>query len=156
MKELAKNKKAYFDYEITDKYEAGIVLLGYEVKSIKTNRASMKGSYVTIKRGDKQLPELYLTNTHIPLYERANPNIDYDPDRPRKLLLKKKQIEYLIGKKKEQGLTFVPLKFYIKNNLIKLSFAIGKGKKKHDKREAIKKRDLDRQARSLTKEYIKR
>lgn len=154
MPALATNKRARYDYEISDTYEAGMVLLGHEVKSIKTGHISLKGSFVTIKKNtNKKIPEFYLTNAHIPLYKSANQNIAYNPERPRKLLLHKKQIAHLIGKKQEQGLTLVPLKIYTKHNLIKLAFGIGKGKKKHDKREAIKKRDTDRKIRTLTKEF---
>ncbi len=155
MPTLAINKRARFDYEIMNTYEAGIVLLGYEVKSIKTGHISLKGSFVTIKRGKKKIPEIILTNAHIPLYKSASTVADCDPDRPRKLLLHKKQIEHLVGKKSEQGLTLVPLKIYTKHNKIKLEFGVGKGKKKHDKRESIKKRDTDRKLRSLTKQKIK-
>ncbi len=151
MTTLAINKRANFDYEIGEKFEAGLVLRGYEVKAIKTKHISLKGAFVTIKQSGKNLPELYLTNAHIPLYKHAGTVENYDPERPRKLLLHKNQIKKIIGKKKEQGLTFVPIKVYTKNNLIKLEFGIGRGKKKYDKREDIKKRDLDRKIRSLTK-----
>jgi SsrA-binding protein len=97
------------------------------------------------------LPELYLINAHVPQYKFAAQVKSYDPYRARKLLLKKREVEYLIGKKQEQGLTLIPLKLYTKRSLIKLEFAIAKGKKKYDKREAIKKRDVERQIRTLTK-----
>lgn len=151
MKILAVNKRANFDYEILEKYEAGIVLLGHEVKSVKTGHISLKGSFATIKRSTGRLPEVYLTNAYIPLYKHAGNIKSYDPARPRKLLLKKKEIRYLIGKSKEQGLTLVPTKIYTKHSLIKLEFGVGKGKKKIDKRETIKKRELDRNIRTLTK-----
>jgi len=150
MPTLAVNKRARYDYEISNIYEAGIVLFGYEVKSIKTGHISLKGSYVTIKSNNNS-PEVYLTNAFIPLYKKATTIDSYDPERPRKLLLKKKQITSLIGKKQEQGLTLAPIKVYTKNNLIKLEFGIGRGKKKYDKRESIKKRDVERQIRTLTK-----
>jgi SsrA-binding protein len=150
---LAFNKRARYDYEILDTYEAGLVLLGYEVKSIKSGRISLKGSFVTMKQNPPRLPELFLTNAHIAKYEKASTIESYDPERPRKLLVHKNEIKRLIGKKQEQGLTLVPLKIYTKHNLIKLEFALAKGKKKHDKREAIKKRDVDRQLRTLTKEH---
>lgn len=153
MPRLATNKRARYDYEISDTYEAGIVLFGYEVKSIKTGHISLKGSYVTIKSNNNQ-PEMYLTNAFIPLYKKATTIDSYNSERPRKLLLKKKQIAHLIGKKQEQGLTLVPIKIYTKNNLIKLEFGIGRGKKKYDKRESIKKRDVERQMRTLTKQRI--
>jgi len=136
------NKRANFDYEIKEKYEAGLVLLGHEVKSVKTGHINLKGSYVTVKQNDKKkLPELYLISAHISLYKHAGMIKDYNPTRPRKLLLKKKEIQHLNGKKQEQGLTLVPLKIYTKHGFIKLEFGIGKGKKKVDKREAIKKRE---------------
>ena len=147
---LTINKRASFDYELLEKFEAGLVLTGPEVKSIKTGHISLKGSYVTFKRTNKELPELYLTNAHIPLYKHARVE-NYNPERPRKLLLKKSEIRYLVGKAQEKGLTLVPIKLYNKNNLIKLEFAIARGKKKVDKREAIKKREIERKIRTLTK-----
>ncbi len=151
MSVFAINKRANFDYEILDKFEAGLVLLGYEVKSIKTKHISLKGSFVTLKQTGRRLPDLYLTNAHIPLYKKASTIESYDPERPRKLLLHKSQIEKLMSRKKEQGLTLVPIKIYTKKNLVKLEFGVGRGKKKYDKREDIKKRDLDKKIRTLTK-----
>ena len=149
---LAINKRASFDYNIGDKYEAGIVLFGHEVKSAKTGHVSLKGSYVTLKQGKKgEQPQVYLINAHIPLYKNAGPIPDYDPTRARQLLLNKKEIKRLIGKKQEQGLTLVPLKIYTKHSFVKLEFGLGKGKKKYDKRETIKKREVDRKIRTLTK-----
>jgi SsrA-binding protein len=150
---LAKNKRAFFDYEIKDKYEAGIALLGHEVKSVKTGHVSLKGAFVTIKSSGPN-PEMYLTNAFIPLYKKATTISDYSPERPRKLLLKKKEISHLIGKKQEQGLTLVPIKIYTKRNLIKLEFGIGRGKKKYDKREDIKKRDVERDMRMKMKNVL--
>ena len=150
---LAVNKRANFDYDIQETYEAGLVLLGYEVKSIKTGHISLKGSFVTFKKNrGKNLPEAYLTNAHIPLYKHAGKVPSYDPTGPRKLLLKKKEIAYLLGKKDEQGLTLVPIKIYTKHSFIKLEFGVGKGRKKFDKREVIKKREFDRSLRTLTKQ----
>lgn len=151
MPTIAVNKKAKFDYEILETFEAGLVLLGHEVKSIKTGHISMKGSFVTLKQVKNKLPELYLINTHVPKYKYAASVKDYDPYRSRKLLVKKSEIKKLIGKKQEQGLTLVPLKIYTKRNLLKLEFALGRGKKKHDKREAIKKRELDRNVSRMMK-----
>jgi SsrA-binding protein len=148
---LAYNKRANFDYEITDKFEAGIVLFGHEVKALKNKHVSLKGAFVSIQ-AEKKNHELFLKNTHISMYKKASNLDNYDPERPRKLLLHKNQIKRLIGKKKEQGLTLVPIKLYTKHNLIKLEFGIGKGKKKYDKRNSIKKRELDRKVRTLTKE----
>ncbi len=151
MPTLIYNKRANFDYTITDKYEAGLVLAGYEVKSIKTGHISLKGSYVTVKKTKRQLPEFYLINAHIPLYKKASTIKSYDPTRSRKLLLRKNEIKHLIGKKKEKGLTLVPIKIYTKHSLIKLEFGIGRGKRKFDKRELIKKREVDKKIRTLTK-----
>lgn len=150
---LAFNKRANFDYEILETYEAGIVLLGHEVKSVKTGHISLKGSFVVLKKqGGNRLPEAYLINAHIPLYPFAASQVkNYEPTRARKLLLKKREIEYLVGKKGEQGLTLVPIKLYTKRSLLKVQFGVGKGKKKIDKRESIKKRELDRSLRTLTK-----
>lgn len=149
---LAINKRANFDYEILTKYEAGLVLLGHEVKSVKTGHISLKGSYITLKKsGKNKLPELYLINAHIPLYKHASSTKDYEPTRPRKLLMKKKEIKHLVGKKQEQGLTLVPLKIYTKHSFIKLEFGVGRGKKKYDKREIIKKREVEQKLRTLTK-----
>ncbi len=156
MPSLAYNKRANFDYTITDKYEAGLVLAGYEVKSIKTGHISLKGSYVTVKKTIRQSPEFYLVNAHIPLYKKASTIKNYNPTRSRKLLLRKKQIKHLIGKRKEQGLTLVPIKIYTKHNLIKLEFGIGQGKKKIDKREQIKKREIDKKIRTLTKQQYRK
>jgi SsrA-binding protein len=139
MPELAYNKRADFDYDISDKYEAGLVLRGYEVKAVKTGHISLKGSFVTIKNN-----ELYLTNANIPLYKHSGSIANYNPTRPRKLLLKKREIRHLIGKSRAEGLTLVPIRVYTKRGLLKLEFGIGKGRKKIDKRQVIKKRESDR------------
>ncbi len=159
---LAVNKRANFDYEISDKFEAGLVLLGHEVKSVKTGHISLKGSYVTprqIKGKPEQkskVPEFFLINAHIPLYKKASTIKNYDPTRSRKLLLNKTEIKRLVGKKQEQGLTLVPIKIYTKHSLIKLEFGLGRGKRKVDKREAIKKRELDKRVRTFIKQKIRR
>jgi SsrA-binding protein len=139
MSELAYNRRANFDYDISDRYEAGLVLRGFEVKSVKTGHISLKGSFVTI-RGE----ELFLTNANIPLYKHAGAIANYNPTRPRKLLLKRKEIAHLIGKSRVEGLTLVPIRVYTKRGLLKLEFGIGKGRKKVDKRQVIKKRESDR------------
>jgi len=136
MTTYAINKRAHFDYTILENYEAGLELLGCEVKSIKTKHVSLKESFVTIHDG-----ELYLTNAHIPLYIHAGKVPSYNPTRPRKLLVKKSEIKRLIGSIRAKGLTLVPIKLYTKRRLIKLSFGLGKGKKEIDKREKIKKRE---------------
>ena len=139
MTTLSFNKKAGFDYEILEKFEAGLALLGHEVKSIKTGHVSLKESFVTI-HGE----ELYLTNAHIPPYKQAGDLKNYDPYRSRKLLLKKSEIKRLIGKSRTLGLTLVPIRVYTKKRLLKLEFGLGKGKRKIDKRDKIQKRETDR------------
>jgi SsrA-binding protein len=155
MKILASNKKVSFDYHILEVFEAGIVLLGHEVKSLRLGQANLKGGYISFNNNKKGVPEAHLINCHIPLYKRAGKIDDYNPERPRKILLKKKELSYLMGKKMEKGLTVVPVKVYTKNSFIKLEIAVVKGKKLFDKREDIKKRDLDRQMRSLTKNKLR-
>ena len=140
MKVLTENKKAYFDYQILEKFDAGLVLLGTEVKSIKLGRINLAGSYVVFK-GE----ELYLIGAKIPPYQPKNAPPDYEPERSRKLLLNKAEIKKLIGKTKQKGLTLIPLKVYTKHAKIKLEFGIGRGKKKIDKRESIKKRETERE-----------
>ncbi len=130
------NKKAGFDYDFIEKFEAGLVLKGYEVKSVKAGHASLKGAFVTFRK-----TELYLTNAHINPYQQAGNQEKYDPTTPRKLLVKKSELKRLIGKARTEGLTLVPISMYNKKGLIKLSFALAKGKKKHDKRRTIKDRE---------------
>lgn len=139
MPTLATNKRAHFDYELQDKYEAGLVLSGAETKSSKLGHISLKGSFVTIHEG-----ELYLTNATISKYPFADPKIAYDPTRSRKLLVKKSEIKSLIGKLHVKGLTLVPLRVYTKRRLIKLEFAVARGKKAHDKRSDIAKNESKR------------
>lgn len=148
---LAVNKRANFDYELLEKQEAGLVLLGHEVKSVKTGHVSLKGAYVVAKSGVNELPELFLINAHIPKYSKASTVVSYDPYRSRKLLLHKNEIARLLGKAKEQGLTLVPIQIYTKHSFIKLEFGIGRGKKKYDKRADIKKRETDRKIRTMMK-----
>lgn len=142
-KYIAQNKKARFDYEILDTFEAGIALTGPEVKSVKLGQISIKESFVTFQG---VIP--YLTNTHISPYKHASDN-ESAPTRPRKLLLKKSEIVSLLGKSKTQGLTIVPTKVYLKRGLVKIEIALGRGKKKYDKREAIKKKDQKRELERL-------
>ena len=136
MKNYAINKRANYDYELLEKYEGGLVLAGYEVKSIKTGHISLKGAYVTIKNG-----ELFLTNANISAYQPLNMPADYDPTRSRKVLVHKSQLKSLFGKISQKGLTLVPIRVYSKHGLLKLEFAVGRGKRKIDKREDIKKRE---------------
>ena len=139
MTTIARNNQAKFDYELIQKYEAGLSLFGHEVKSIRTGNISLKGAFVTLK-GE----ELFLTNALIPLYKHAGNIKEYDPNRSRKLLVKKIEIRSIIGKKKQAGLTLVPIRVYTKGKLIKIEFALARGKSKHDKRHSIKKRETDR------------
>lgn len=139
MPTLATNPRAKYDYQILETYEAGLVLTGQEVKSIKTGHISLRGSYVTIKN-----EEAWLINAQIPPYQPKNVAVDYEPTRSRKLLLHKKEIKSLIGKGKQKGLTLVPLRIYTKKRKIKLGFALGRGKQKIDKREKIIEREAKR------------
>lgn len=146
MKILAENKKAYFNYQILEKFEAGISLIGQEVKSLKTRGASLAGSYVVLKG-----KEVFWIGVSISPYQPRNAPADYNPERSRKLLLKKSEIKYLIGKARQKGLTLIPLRVYTKNGKIKVEFGIAKGLKKIDKRELIKKREVEREMRRLLK-----
>ncbi|MDD5696846.1 MAG: SsrA-binding protein SmpB [Candidatus Pacebacteria bacterium] len=141
---IAENKKAGFDYNILEKFEAGLALNGQEVKSLKTRSISLSGSYVLIKKNDQGKAEIFWVGANIPAYQPLNVEKTYDPQRDRKLLLHEKEINYLIGKSKEKGLTLVPLSVYTKKHKIKISFGLAKGKKKADKRESIKKKDIER------------
>ena len=145
MQIYADNRRARFDYEILETFEAGLVLFGHEVKSIKTGRVAIKGSYVKIV-GE----EAWLVGATIAPYQPANIKGDYDEGRSRKLLLKKSELGVLMGKAQEKGLTIVPIKLYNKRGLVKLELGIGRGKKKSDKRDKIKKQETKRQiARAL-------
>jgi SsrA-binding protein len=141
MKTLIENRKANFEYTITDRLTAGVVLSGSEVKSLKSGQGSLAGSFVNIRGG-----EAYLTNMHISPYKYAADNKTYNPERDRKLLLNHKEISSLVGK--EKGTVIVPMQIsQTDNGLIKVVLGIGRGKKKYDKRETIKKRDIDRDLR---------
>ncbi|MEK7095172.1 MAG: SsrA-binding protein SmpB [Patescibacteria group bacterium] len=137
MASYAENRKARFDYEILEKYTAGIELLGTEVKSVRGGRMSLNGSFIIIRGG-----EAFLINSNIPPYQIKNAAKDYDPLRNRKLLLTKKEIKEL-AKNEKTSLTIIPLSVYNKDRKIKLDIALGKGKKKTDKRQSIKKRETD-------------
>jgi SsrA-binding protein len=140
MEIFTENKKAYFNYEIKEKFQAGIVLIGQEVKSIRLGRIGLTGSFVVFRNG-----ELYLIGTKIPAYQPKNAGSNYNPERDRKLLLNKSEINYLIGKSNERGLTLIPIKVYTESNKIKLEFGVARGKKKYDKKESIKKREDQRE-----------
>jgi SsrA-binding protein len=150
MKDFGRNKKAYFNYNILEKFEAGISLIGLEVKSIKSGRINLSGAYVVVKNG-----EVFLVGANIPPYQPKNTPKDYNPERTRKLLLKKAEIKYLTGKIKQKGLTIVPLRVYNIRGIIKLEFAVAKGKKSFDKRESIKKREYEIEMKRKLKEFNK-
>lgn len=138
MEILAENKKAFYDYEILQKFEGGLVLKGNEVKAIKNKKMNLTGSYVILRNND-----IYLLNSEISPYQPKNISLNYQPKRSRKILLKKNEINSLSSKIKQKGagLTLIPIKVYNKNGLIKLEFALAKGKRRFDKREKIKKRE---------------
>ncbi len=155
MKLFLKNKKAYFDYQILEEIEAGLVLDGQRVKSIRSGRINLKSSYISLRNtGKNNSPEAYLIGANIPPYQPKNSPPNYDPNEPIKLLLKKEEIKYLVGKTKEKGITLIPLKIYDKNDKIKLTIGIGKGKRKRDKRELIKKREAKREIKKAINGYL--
>ena len=146
IKIIAENKKARFDYEITDKYEAGLVLTGSEVKSIRDGSVNLKDSYIAFRNG-----EAFLQNAHISVYQASSIN-NHAPERLRKLLLNRVELDKISGRVQEKSLSCVPLKMYFKNGRVKLEIGLGRGKKKHDKRHSIKKKESDRElARALKK-----
>lgn len=147
MPAITTNKKARFDYQILETFEAGIVLSGQEVKSVRSGAARLTGSFVTF-HGNTPL----LTNALIPLYKHASLDKDYIPDASRKLLLKKREINHLRGKLEQKGLTIVPLSLYTSGRLIKLEIGLAQGKKTFDKRHSIKERDVKREIARKLKE----
>ena len=149
IKLIANNKKAYFDYFIDEKYECGISLAGTEVKSLRTGKCSIKESFVRIIND-----EVMILGMHISPYEKGN-IFNKDPFRVRKLLLHKKEINKLIGKLKQEGLTLVPLSLYFKKQYVKVELGLCKGKKLYDKREAMAKRDAKRDIDRAMKERIR-
>ena len=144
-KAIATNKKAYKDYYLLENLEAGLVLTGTEVKSVRLGRVNFKDSYARIKNG-----EVFLFNLHISPYEQGN-RYNVEPERTRKLLLHRKQIDRLIDKTQEKGLTLVPTKLYLKNGLVKMELAVAQGKKLFDKREEIKKAQVQKDLRRFLK-----
>lgn len=139
MKIIATNRKVGFDYNIIDTYEAGIVLFGSEVKSLRQGRCSIKDSFARIKD-----TEIFLYNLNIPPYEKTS-SFKLEPERPRKLLLHKQEIKRLIGKVQEKGLTLIPVKLYFKKGFVKVELALAKGKKEFDRRREIKEREAKRE-----------
>lgn len=146
MSDYIKNKKATFDFEILKTFEAGVVLHGHEVKSLRTGKGNLNGAYVIIRGG-----EAFLVGASISPYQVANTPKGYDPERPRKLLLSKKELAELEQKSEQQGLTIVAIKWYSQKRTVKLQIGIARGKKKADKREKIKERDNKRDIERILK-----
>ena len=149
-KNIAENRKARFNYHIEDVYEAGLVLMGTEVKSLRQGRANIKDAYAKIKNG-----EVFVYQMHISPYPFAYYD-NHDPLRPRKLLLHKSEIKRLYGKANEQGAALIPLRLYFKNGKVKISLALARGKRKYDKRDAIRRRDEQRVLERARKKYTSR
>ncbi|AND42111.1 SsrA-binding protein SmpB [Cytobacillus firmus] len=148
-KMVAQNKKAYHDYAIEETYEAGIVLQGTEIKSIRAGKVNLKDSYARIQNN-----EIYLFGMHVSPYEQGN-RYNHDPLRTRKLLLHRKEISKLIGESKEVGYSIVPLKMYLKNGYAKVLIGLARGKKKYDKREDLKKKEAKREVERAFRERQK-
>ena len=145
---IVDNKKSYYDYYIEDKFQAGIALVGSEVKSIRKGAVNLKDSYVRVKDG-----EVFLMGAHISRYEKADTLNKIDERRTRKLLLKKAEINKLMRAVKIKGYTIVPTKMYLLDNFVKLEIALAKGKELHNKKEAIREKDLKREAERTLKNY---
>lgn len=141
IKIISDNKKARFDYQIIETYEAGLVLTGSEVKSIRAGQVSLKESFISFKGH-----EAFLQKAHIQVYQASSYN-NHEPERLRKLLLHREELDKIRGRVVEKGLTAVPTKMYFKNGRIKLEIGLGRGKKTHDKRQSIKERDIKKQLR---------
>jgi len=142
---IAENRKAFHDYHILETLEAGVALLGTEVKSIREGRVNLRDSYARVEEG-----EVFLYNVHISPYSHRG-YADHEPLRRRKLLLKKQEIRKLIGKTVQRGVTLVPVRLYFRNNRVKVAVSLAKGKQAHDKREAIRARETEREARAAMK-----
>ena len=143
---IADNRKASHDYHLIETFEAGVALLGTEVKSIREGGANLRDSFARIEAG-----EVWIYNVHISAYRNRGYS-DHDPTRRRKLLLHRQEIKKLIGKTTERGMTIVPVRMYLKNGRVKVAISLAKGKKAHDKRETIKRRETDRETRAAIKE----
>ena len=142
---IAANRKAFHDFFIEEKIEAGVALVGTEVKSLRAGRVNLRDSYAELRGG-----EVYLVGTHISPYEQGNV-WNHDPLRPRKLLLHRDEIRKLIGRTTERGMTLVPVRMYFKNGRVKVAVSLAKGKKEYDKRETIKRRETERETRAAVK-----
>jgi SsrA-binding protein len=149
-KPIADNRKAFHDYHILETFEAGIALLGTEVKGIREGQANLRDSFARVEGG-----EVWLFNVHINPYSHRG-YVDHDPKRKRRLLLHKHEIRKLIGKTVEKGLTLVPTRMYFKNGTIKVALALARGKEAHDKRETLRRREVDRETRAAVKERVRR
>jgi SsrA-binding protein len=147
---IAENRKAFHDYHILETFEAGIALLGTEVKGIREGQANLRDSFARVDKG-----EVWLFNVHINPYSHRG-YVDHDPKRKRRLLLHKHEIRKLIGKTVEKGLTLVATKMYFKNGKVKVEIALAKGKQDHDKRETLRRREADRETRAAVKERVRR
>ena len=147
---IAENKKAFFDYFIEERFEAGLVLEGWEVKAIRASRAQIKEGYVILKQG-----AFYLIGAHISALPEASTHVNPDPVRTRKLLLHEEEIKKLIGRVEQRGYTLVPLNLHYKGGRIKLDIGLAKGKKQHDKRDAEKEKDWKREQQQLMKQKQK-
>ncbi len=147
MPKLAENKKVFFDYEILETFEGGLALTGAETKSVKAGHMQLKGAFLHIRGG-----ELWLKNAFISKYAPAGKQENYDPSRDRKVLVHRREIGRLIGKSQQEGLTLVPISVYTKRQFVKLEFGLARGKKQFEKRESIKKRDVERQLREKMRE----
>ena len=143
---IAENRKAFHDYHILETFEAGVALVGTEVKAIREAGANLRDAFARIEGG-----EVWLYNVHISAYSHRGYS-DHDPTRRRKLLLRRQEIRKLIGKTVERGMTLVPTRMYFKNGYVKVAVGLAKGKKAHDKRETIKRRETDRETRAAVKE----
>jgi SsrA-binding protein len=145
---ICDNKKAFFDFFIEDQYETGIALTGWEIKAIRAKRVSLKEAYVILKNG-----ELFLLGSHIPPLHSASTHVLTDPHRTRKLLMKRQEIDRLVGQIERAGYTLVPLSMYFSGRWVKVKIGLAKGKKQHDKREATKERESNREMQRAMKRY---
>ena len=146
---VCRNRRARFDYHIEETLEAGLVLLGSEVKSLRAGKANLKDAYARLQKG-----ELFLMKAHIAPYEQANRQ-NHEPERERKLLLNRREIHRLQGKVRERGFTLIPLEIYFRKGRAKLTLALARGKRRFDKREAIAKRETERRLRRVVKRRVR-
>ena len=146
MKEIAVNRQAFHNYDLIEKFEAGVILTGTEIKSAREGLVNLKDAYGIVKSG-----EIWLLNCHISPYSHGN-YANHDPLRTRKLLLRRAEINRLIGRTTERGLTLVPLRMYLKNGLLKCELALAKGRKVHDKREVAKRKTIDKETKQALSE----